>query len=81
MGHIGKDLSLRIRKRDHSVIDKNGNTSYKQNSKNPTGFDEVKRTDVKGRPHTNTDGTKVPTPHTYTKGEKSVRPAVKGQDY
>jgi RHS repeat-associated protein len=66
---------------DHSVIDKNGNTTYKQNSKNPTNFDEVKRTDVKGKAHTNTDGAKVETPHVHEKGKKNVRTAVKGQDY
>jgi RHS repeat-associated protein len=66
---------------DHSVIDKNGNTTYKQNSKNPTGFDEAKRTDVKGKAHTNTNGSKVETPHVHEKGKKDVRPAVKGQDY
>ncbi len=68
-------------KGDHSVIDKNGNTTYKTNSKNPSGFDEVKRTDFNGKAHTNTDGTKIPTPHVHTKGQKDVRPAVKGQDY
>ena len=66
---------------DHSVIDKNGNTTYKENPKNPSGFDEVKRTDVKGKAHTNTNGTKVETPHVHEKGQKDVRPAVKGQDY
>jgi RHS repeat-associated protein len=67
---------------DHSVINNNGNTTYKKNSKNPTtGFDEVKRTDTKGKAHTNSDGSKVPTPHVHEKGKKDVRPAVKGQDY
>jgi len=68
-------------KGDHSVFNEKGKTTYKQNEKNPSGFDEVKRTDIEGRPHTNKDGTKVPTPHVHTKGEKDVRPAVKGKDY
>jgi hypothetical protein len=64
------------------VINNNGSTTYKKNSKNPTtGFDEVKRTDTKGKAHTNSDGSKVPTPHVHEKGKKDVRPAVKGQDY
>ena len=54
---------------------------FKKNTKNPKNFDEVKRTDVKGKAHTNTDGTKVITPHVHEKGKKNVRPAVKGQDY
>ena len=66
---------------DHSVTDKNGNTTYKENPKNPSGFDEQKRTDVKGKAHTNKDGTKVETPHVHEKGQKNVRPAVKGKDY
>jgi RHS repeat-associated protein len=60
---------------DHSTIkvDKDGkitNTAtYKTNPKNPTGFDEVKRVDVKGASH---DG--VPTPHVHVPKQK-VRPA------
>lgn len=53
----------------------------KKNDKNPSCFDEVKRTDVKGGTHTNRDKTKVPTPHVHTKGSKDVRPAQKGKDY
>ncbi len=68
-------------KGDHSVKDKNGNTTYKLNEKNPSRFDEVKKTDVKGKEHTNPDATKVPTPHVSTKGKSGVVPAVKGKDY
>ena len=66
---------------NHSVINQNGNSTFKKNNKNPTGFDEVKRTDVKGTAHANTDGAKVETPHVHVKGQKNVTPAVKGQDY
>ena len=66
---------------DHSVTNDRGNSTYKQNDKNPTGFDEVKRTDVQGKAHTNRDGTKVETPHTHTKGSKDARSAVKEKDY
>lgn len=68
-------------KGDYIVTDKKGNTTYKENSQNPSGFDEVKRTDVEGKAHTNTDGSKVPTPHMHEKGKKDVRPAKKGEDY
>jgi len=40
-------------------MNNSGNTTYKRNDKNPTGYDEVKRVDTKGKPHTNRDGTKV----------------------
>jgi len=43
--------------------------TYKQNPKNPSGFDEVKRVDVKGKAH---DG--VNTPHVH-EPKKPVRPA------
>ncbi len=66
---------------DHSVYNDRGNTTYTKNEKNPSGFDEVKRTDTKGKAHTNKDGTKVETPHVHTKGEKDVKPALKGKDY
>ncbi|WP_141743558.1 RHS repeat-associated core domain-containing protein, partial [Weeksella sp. HMSC059D05] len=66
---------------DHSTFNERGNTTYKKNEKNPSGFDEVKRTDIKGKSHTNKDGTKVDTPHVHEKGTKDVRPAVKGKDY
>ncbi|MBS1942014.1 MAG: RHS repeat-associated core domain-containing protein [Bacteroidetes bacterium] len=66
---------------DHTVVDQNGSTTYTANPRNPSGWDEVKRTDVKGRPHTNPDGTVVPTPHTKEKGTRGIRPSVKGKDY
>lgn len=49
--------------------------TYKENPKNPSGFDEVKRVDVSGKVHTNPDGTVVPTPHVKEAGTKGVRPA------
>jgi RHS repeat-associated protein len=49
--------------------------TYTPNPKNPSGFDEAKRVDVTGKPHTNSDGTKVPTPHVHEAGQKDVRPA------
>ena len=49
--------------------------TYTPNPKNPSGFDETKRVDVTGKPHTNSDGTKVPTPHVHEAGQKDVRPA------
>lgn len=60
---------------DHSTFktDKDGkitNTAtYKANSQNPTGFDEIKRVDVKGSSHAG-----VPTPHVH-EPKKPVRPA------
>lgn len=53
-------------------------TGYQEwvpNPKNPTGFDAGRRVDVTGKPHTNKDGTRVPTPHVHEPGEKDVRPA------
>ena len=46
------------------------------NPRNPSGFDEVKRVDVTGRPHRNPDGTIVPTPHTKVRGQRGVRPST-----
>ncbi len=61
-------------------VDKEGkitNTAtYSPNSKNPTGFDEFKRVDITGKPHTNPDGTSVATPHVKEMGERGVRPAT-----
>jgi LysM repeat protein len=48
---------------------------YEPNPMNPTGFQEVKRVDVLGRPHVNPDGTIVATPHVSGVGIKGVRPA------
>ena len=65
---------------DHSTFKKSpdGTTTntatYKQNPKNPSGFDEVKRVDVKGGPHKNKSGQEVSTPHVHEKGQE-VRPA------
>ena len=65
---------------DHSTFKKgsDGKTTntatYKQNSKNPTGFDEVKRVDVKGGSHKNSSGKEVKTPHVH-EPKKDVRPA------
>jgi RHS repeat-associated protein len=55
---------------DHTVSDNRGATTYKTNDKNPSGFDEVKRVDTKGRDHKG-----VPTPHVVERG-KPVRPAT-----
>jgi hypothetical protein len=67
---------------DHSTFrtgsdGKTTNTAtYKQNPKNPkTGFDEVKRVDVKGGSHKNGSGQEVSTPHVHEKGQKYPRPA------
>ena len=65
---------------DHSSIKRGSDGSitntatYKQNPKNPSGFDEVKRVDVKGGSHKNKSGQDVSTPHVHEKG-KDVRPA------
>lgn len=52
-----------------------GHAEFQPNDKNPSGFDQTKRVDVTGKPHTNRDGTSVPTPHVHEKGTKDVRPA------
>jgi len=60
---------------DHSSFktDASGKTTntatYKQNPKNPSGFDEVKRVDVKGKAHSG-----VKTPHVH-EPKQQVRPA------
>ncbi|HMH20166.1 MAG TPA: DUF6443 domain-containing protein [Puia sp.] len=53
---------------DHTVSDSKGSTTYKKNDRNPSGFQEVKRTDTKGKAHNG-----VPTPHTHEGGK--VTPA------
>ena len=56
-------------------------TGYQEwipNPKNPTGFDAGRRVDLTGKPHTNKDGTKVPTPHVHEPGEKDVESAKPG---
>ena len=50
-------------------------TTYKQNPKNPSGFDEVKRVDKVGASHKNKSGQEIPTPHVHDKAIKDVRPA------
>lgn len=56
---------------DHSTFKKeaDGNitntATYKQNSKNPTGFDEVKKVDVKGSSHKDSSGKEVKNPHVH----------------
>ncbi|MBS1744987.1 MAG: hypothetical protein JST21_02330, partial [Bacteroidetes bacterium] len=54
---------------DHTVSNDKGSTTYKKNDKNPTGFQEEKRVDTKGKAHND-----VPTPHVHEPGKK-VRPA------
>ena len=41
--------------------------TYKTNSMNPTGYDEVKRVDIVGGSHKNKQGDEVPTPHVHEK--------------
>lgn len=53
---------------DHTVSNDRGSTTYKKNDKNPSGFQEVKRVDTKGKSHGGT-----PTPHVHEAGK--VRPA------
>ncbi len=53
---------------DHTVSNDKGSTTYQKNDKNPTGFQEVKRVDTKGKAHNG-----VPTPHVHENGK--VRPA------
>ena len=54
---------------DHTVSNDRGSTTYQKNEKNPSGFQEVKRTDTKGAAHNG-----VPTPHVHENG--TVRPAT-----
>jgi len=53
---------------DHTVSNDRGSTTYKKNDRNPSGFQEVKRTDTKGKADNG-----VPTPHTHEGGK--VTPA------
>jgi len=48
------------------VSDSKGSTTYEKNDKNPSGFQEVKRTDTQGKAHNG-----VPTPHTHEGGKVS----------
>ncbi|MBB5620139.1 hypothetical protein HDE69_001177 [Pedobacter cryoconitis] len=65
---------------DHSTLKRSedgeitNTATYKKNPQNPSGFDEVKRVDVKGEPHFDKKtGTETPTPHVHEKDK--VRPA------
>ncbi|MBX7126478.1 MAG: hypothetical protein K1X47_12360, partial [Cyclobacteriaceae bacterium] len=53
---------------DHTVSNDRGSTTYQKNEKNPSGFQEVKRVDTKGKADNG-----VPTPHVHENGK--VRPA------
>ncbi|MDD2793082.1 MAG: hypothetical protein PHD73_07880, partial [Sediminibacterium sp.] len=53
---------------DHSVSNDRGSTTYEKNDRNPSGFQEVKRVDTKGKADNN-----VSTPHVHEGGK--VRPA------
>jgi RHS repeat-associated protein len=53
---------------DHTVSNDRGSTTYEKNDKNPSGFQETKRVDTKGKDHNG-----VPTPHVHEQGK--VRPA------
>ncbi|MHA4812331.1 hypothetical protein ACX0G9_29825 [Flavitalea flava] len=53
---------------DHTVSNDRGSTTYQKNDRNPSGFQEVKRTDTKGASHGG-----VPTPHVHEGGK--IRPA------
>ena len=72
---------------DHSSFrkDKEGNisnyTTYKNNPQNPTGFDEVKRVDMKGQSHKDKQGKDIPTPHVHEKvnNVKTVRIATEDE--
>ena len=70
---------------DHSTFrtdPKTGKTTntatYKQNPQNPkTGFDEVKRVDVTGKPHIHSITKEpIPTPHVQTPKQKNPIPAT-----
>jgi RHS repeat-associated protein len=53
---------------DHTVSNDRGSTTYQKNDRNPSGFQEVKRVDTKGKSDNG-----VPTPHVHEGGK--VRPA------
>jgi RHS repeat-associated protein len=69
-------------KGEHSTFRRNDNgeitnyTTYEQNPKNPSGFQEVKRVDVTGDGHKHTVTREViPTPHVHEQGQKNPRAA------
>jgi RHS repeat-associated protein len=53
---------------DHTVSNDRGSTTFQRNDRNPSGFQEVKRVDTKGKSHGG-----VETPHVHEGGK--VRPA------
>ncbi|MXO33505.1 type IV secretion protein Rhs [Apibacter sp. B3889] len=69
---------------DHTVISERGNTTYKRNDNNPNknskgvGFEKQKSVDYKGKPHRDSNGNQIPTPHVHE--GKDIRPAVPGKD-
>ena len=77
--HLGPDNTA---KGDHSTFRKDPQTgkitntaTYKQNPKNPKGFDETKRVDVTGSSHRHSKtGKEISTPHVHDKGQKDPRP-------
>ncbi len=55
---------------DHSVSNERGSTTYEKNERNPSGFQEAKRVDTKGKADNN-----VPTPHVHEGGKvRSAKP-------
>lgn len=68
---------------DHSTFRTDPNTgkttntaTYKENKKNPSGFQETKRVDVTGNSHRNTKtGQEIKTPHVHEPKQKDPRPA------
>ncbi len=70
-----KALGDHSRFRTDSKTGKTTNTAtYKENPKNPSGFQETKRVDITGNQHGG-----VPTPHVKEPGTKTVRPARKDE--
>lgn len=56
-------------KRDPRTGETTGHAEWQPNPRNPSGFDEAKRVDVRGAPHFNkVTGEDVATPHTHGKG-------------
>ena len=55
--------------------------TWAPNSRNPTGWDSVQSTDIKGAPHINKEtGIAIPTPHTQSKDiSGGVRPATQNE--
>lgn len=74
MKRIGTRSRKNIRKPDpdatgdHTVSNDRGSTTYKKNEKNPSGFQEVKRVDTKGKADNG-----VPTPHVHENGKVDLQ--------